>query len=313
MEYTTGSVTVTEDGTNQFSVTLTVTSDTAWDGSSKTEPQKNESGVYQIATGAELAWFVNESKTADVSGVLTADIKLGKYAWLNIDSSKKVELDGAGHEITGLNATSGLFRQIGGGSHIQNLTLRGTMTCASSTSGGSVVGYANGKNIVIENCFSYVTVTGSGSNVGGIVGYANSTTTIRNCANLGAVTGSGSVGGIIGGFVGSGAVITGCYNTGAVTGAVTATASNAGGIFGNGNYGITVTNCYNTGAVSANSNAGGIGGVAKGEMYWSGELSPTATVWALSPAATARSAAWTQALPPSPAATPWRRTPTPPC
>ena len=279
VEYTTGSVTVTEDGTNQFSVTLTVTSDSAWNGSSKTEPQKNESGVYQIATGAELAWFVNESKTADVSGVLTADIKLGKYAWLNIDSSKKVELDGAGHEITGLNATSGLFRQIGGGSHIQSLTLRGTMTCASSTSGGSVVGYANGKNIVIESCFSYVTVTGSGSNVGGIVGYANSTTTIRNCANLGAVTGSGSVGGIIGGFVGSGAVITGCYNTGAVTGAVTATASNAGGIFGNGNYGITVTNCYNTGAVSASSNAGGIGGVAKGEMYyWSGELVATTTV-----------------------------------
>ena len=274
VEYTTGSVTVTEDGTNQFSVTLTVTSDSAWDGSSKTEPQKNESGVYQIATGAELAWFVNESKTADVSGVLTADIELGKYAWLNIDSSKKVELDGAGHEITGLNTKSGLFKQIGGGSHIQSLTLRGTMTCASSTSGGSVVGYANGKNIVIENCFSYVTVTGSGSNVGGIVGYANSTTTIRNCANLGAVTGSGSVGGIIGGFVGSGAVITGCYNTGAVT----TTASNAGGIFGNGNYGITVTNCYNTGAVSANSNAGGIGGVLKGEMNWTGTLVATSTV-----------------------------------
>ena len=274
VEYTTGSVTVTEDGTNQFSVTLTVTSDTAWDGSSKTEPQKNESGVYQIATGAELAWFVNESKTADVSGVLTADIELGKYAWLNIDSSKKVELDGAGHEITGLNTTSGLFRQIGGGSHIQSLALRGTMTCASSTSGGSVVGYANGKNIVIESCFSYVTVTGTGRNVGGIVGYANSTTTIRNCANHGAVTGSDSVGGIIGGFVGSGAVITGCYNTGAVT----ATASNAGGIFGNGNYGITVTNCYNTGAISASSNAGGIGGVAKGEMYWSGELVATTTV-----------------------------------
>ena len=274
VEYTTGSVTVTEDGTNQFSVTLTVTSDSAWDGSSKTEPQKNESGVYQIATGAELAWFVNESKTADVSGVLTADIELGKYAWLNIDSSKKVELDGAGHEITGLNTKSGLFKQIGGGSHIQSLTLRGMMTCASSTSGGSVVGYANGKNIVIENCFSYVTVTGSGSNVGGIVGYANSTTTIRNCANLGAVTGSGSVGGIIGGFVGSGAVITGCYNTGAVT----ATASNAGGIFGNGNYGITVTNCYNTGAVSANSNAGGIGGVLKGEMNWTGTLVATSTV-----------------------------------
>ena len=269
VEYTTGSVTVTEGGTNQFSVTLAVTSDTAWDGSSKTEPQKSESGVYQIATGAELAWFVNESKTADVSGVLTADIELGKYAWLNIDSSKKVELDGAGHEITGLNATSGLFKQIGNGSHIQNLTLRGT-----STGGGSVAGYANGKDIVIENCFSYVTISGTGSNAGGILGYASSTATIRNCANFGAVTGSSNVGGIIGGFVGSGAVITGCYNTGAVT----ATGSTAGGVFGNGSYGITVTNCYNTGAVSASSNAGGIGGVLKGEMNWTGTLVATATV-----------------------------------
>ena len=269
VEYITGSVTVTEDGTNQFSVTLTVTSDTAWDGSSKTEPQKSESGVYQIATGAELAWFVNESKTADVSGVLTADIELGKYAWLNIDSSKKVELDGAGREITGLNATSGLFKQIGNGSHIQNLTLRGT-----SAGGGSVAGYANGKDIVIENCFSYVTISGTGSNAGGILGYASSTATIRNCANFGAVTGSSNVGGIIGGFVGSGAVITGCYNTGAVT----ATGSTAGGVFGNGSYGITVTNCYNTGAVSASSNAGGIGGVLKGEMNWTGTLVATATV-----------------------------------
>ena len=269
VEYTTGSVTVTKDGTNQFSVTLAVTSDTAWDGSSKTEPQKDESGVYQIATGAELAWFVEKSKTADVSGVLTADIELGKYAWLNIDSSKKVELDGAGREITGLNATSGLFKQIGNGSHIQNLTLRGT-----SAGGGSVAGYANGKDIVIENCFSYVTISGTGSNAGGILGYASSTATIRNCANFGAVTGSSNVGGIIGGFVGSGAVITGCYNTGAVT----ATGSTAGGVFGNGSYGITVTNCYNTGAVSASSNAGGIGGVLKGEMNWTGTLVATATV-----------------------------------
>ena len=274
VEYTTGSITVTKDGTNQFSVTLTVTSDSAWDGSSKTKPQKSESGVYQIATGAELAWFVEQSKTADVSGVLTADIELGKYAWLDITSTKKVELDGAGHEITGLNAKNGLFKQIGGGSHIQNLALRGTMTCASSTSGGSVVGYAYGKNIVIESCFSYVTVTGSGRNVGGIVGYANSNTTIRNCANLGAVTGSSNVGGIIGSFVGSGTVIIGCYNTGAVT----AAGNTAGGVFGNSGYAITVTNCYNTGAVSASSNAGGIGGVAKGEMSWGGELVATTTV-----------------------------------
>ncbi len=274
VEYTTGSVTVTEGGTNQFSVTLKVTSDSAWDGSSKTEPQKDESGVYQIATGAELAWFVEKSKDADVSGVLTADIELGKYAWLDITSAKKVELDGADHEITGLNAKSGLFKQIGGGSHIQSLTIRGTLTCASSSCGGSVAGYANGKDIVIENCFSYVTISGTGSNVGGILGYASSTATIRNCANFGAVTGSSNVGGIIGGFVGSGTVITGCYNTGAVT----ATGSTAGGVFGNGSYSITVTNCYNTGAVSASSNAGGIGGVLKGDTASASDCYSVGTV-----------------------------------
>ena len=271
VEYTTGSVTVTEDGTNQFSVTLKVTSDSAWDGSSKTEPQKNEDGVYQIATGAELAWFVEKSKDADVSGVLTADIELGKYAWVDITSTRKVELDGAGHEITGLNAANGLFKKIGGGSHIQNLTLRGT-----SVAGGSVAADVDGSNITVENCFSYVAISGTSTNVGGILGYARNSTTIKNCANFGTVTGSSNVGGIVGSFVGSGAVVTGCYNTGAVT----ATGSTAGGVFGNDNgYGITVTNCYNTGAVSASSSVGGIGGVVKGETaYRTGELVAAAVV-----------------------------------
>ncbi len=271
VEYTTGSVTVTEDGAKQFSVTLTVTSDSAWDGSSKTEPRKDESGVYQIATGAELAWFVEKSKDADVSGVLTADIELGKYAWVDITSTRKVELDGAGHEITGLNAKNGLFKQIGGGSRIQNLTLRGT-----SAAGGSVAADVSGSNITVENCFSYVAISGTSANVGGILGYARNSTTIKNCANFGAVTGGSNVGGIVGSFVGSGAVVTGCYNTGAVT----ATGSTAGGVFGNDNgCGITVTNCYNTGAVSASSNAGGIGGVVKGETaYGTGKLLAEAVV-----------------------------------
>ena len=105
-----------------------------------------------IATGAELAWFVNESKTADVSGVLTADIELGKYAWLNIDSSKKVELDGAGHEITGLNATAGLFAQIGSNSYIHDLTIRGAVSGKGSA--GAITGYASGTAPKIANSFS---------------------------------------------------------------------------------------------------------------------------------------------------------------
>ena len=262
VEYATGSVTVTEGGENKFEIQLVTTSDTAWDGTSQTEPAKNEAGVYQIGTGAELAWFVNASQKSAVSGVLTGDIDLGKYPWLNISSSYKVELDGQNHEITGLNAKSGLFGQIGANSRIQNLTLRGTIS--GSGSAGAVAGYACGNGIVIERCFSYVTINSTGNNVGGIVGYTYNKATIRNCASFGAVTGGSSVGGIIGGFVGNGNIVTGCYNTGKVT----ATGSKAGGVFGGSGYGVTITNCYNTGDVTASSVAGGIGGEAKGSVWF---------------------------------------------
>ena len=258
VEYSTGTITLTADGENAFEITLIATSATAWDGTTMTEPQQID-GVYQIGTGAELAWFVNQSKSTGVSGVLTADIDLAKYVWLDISSAYRVELDGQGNKITGLNAKRGLFGQIGNNSHIQGLTLRGV-----SAGGGSVTGYATGSNIVIENCFSYVTINSTGNNAGGIVGYTNGTVTIRNCANFGNVTGSQNVGGIIGGFVSNGATVTGCYNTGAIT----ATGSYAGGVFGNCAYGVTVDSCYNTGLVTADSNAGGIGGQAKGATNW---------------------------------------------
>ena len=274
VEYATGTVTLTADGENVFEITLVATSATAWDGTTMTEPQK-VGDVYQIGTGAELAWFVNQSKSANVSGVLTANIDLGKYVWLDVSSNYRVDLDGKGYEITGLNAKRGLFSQIGSNSHIQNLTLRGTITVSGNTSAGAVTGYASGNDVVIESCFSHVTISGTGSNVGGIVGYTYNNATIRNCANYGSVTGSQNVGGIIGVFAGNGNTVTGCYNTGAIT----ATGSNAGGVFGGSSYGVTIDSCYNTGAITATgSNAGGIGGQAKGYVSWSGAVTATMTV-----------------------------------
>lgn len=257
VEYATGTITLKSGGRKTFEITLNTTSSAAWDGVTMTQPEEDENGVYQIATGAELAWFVNASAKANVSGVLTSDINLSKYVWLDISSNYRVELDGQGHEITDLNAKNGLFKQIGGGSHIQDLTLRGT-----SAGGGSVTGYASGSGVVIENCFSYVTINSTSNNVGGIVGSVASNATIRNCANYGNITGGSNVGGIIGGFTGSDNTVTGCYNTGVVT----ATGSNAGGVFG-GNGGATIDSCYNTGLVTGGSNVGGIGGMAKGSTW----------------------------------------------
>lgn len=271
VEYATGSVTMKEEGPNEFTITLQATAAGAWDGKTQTEPQTDENGVYQIGTGAELAWFVAKSKDADVSGVLTADINLGKYAWLNISSSKKVVLDGASFEINGLNATAGLFAQIGSNSYIHDLTIRGAVSGKGSA--GAIAGYASGTAPKIANCFNYAVITSTGNNVGGLVGYTYQNAVIENCANFGAVTGGSSAGGIIGGTVGNGSTITGCYNTAEIS----ATSSKAGGIIGGTSSEMTVTSCYNTGKISGTA-SGGIAGEVKGNVNWSGTVQGKITI-----------------------------------
>ena len=271
VEYASGSVTMTKEGSNEFTITLQATAAGAWDGKTQTEPQTDENGVYRIGTGAELAWFVAKSKDADVSGVLTADINLGKYAWLNISSSKKVVLDGADFEITGLNATAGLFAQIGSNSYIHDLTIRGAVSGKGSA--GAIASYASGTAPKIANCFNYAVITSTGSNVGGLVGYTYQNAVIENCANFGAVTGGSSVGGIIGGTVSNGSTITGCYNTAEIS----ATGSKAGGIIGGTSSEMTVTSCYNTGKISGTA-SGGIAGEVKGNVNWSGTVQGKITI-----------------------------------
>lgn len=87
----------------------------------------------------------------------------------------------------------GLFSYLNNGGEVKNLSISGTVTAKSNV--GSIVGY-NGGNI--ENCFSDVTVTGTGTYIGGIAGY-NSDGTIKNCVNVGKVSGSGMLGSIVGG------------------------------------------------------------------------------------------------------------------
>ena len=293
VEYASGSVTMTEEGPNEFTITLQATAAGAWDGKTQTEPQTDENGVYQIGTGAELAWFVAKSKDADVSGVLTADINLGKYAWLNISSSKKVVLDGADFEITGLNATAGLFAQIGSNSYIHDLTIRGAVSGKGSA--GAIAGYASGTAPKIANCFNYAVITSTGSNVGGLVGYTYQNAVIESCANFGAVTGGSSVGGIIGGMiaihnsadttfiigmdkhvehiVSAAQDIVCSYNTAEIS----ATGSKAGGSIGGTSSEMTVTSCYNTGKISGTA-SGGIAGEVKGNVNWSGTVQGKITI-----------------------------------
>ena len=157
-------------------------------------------------------------------------------------------------------------------STITNCYNTGSVTGSSYYVGG-IAGYAY-SSTSITNCYNTGSVIGSASRVGGIAGYAYSSTSITNCYNTGSVTGSSSwVGGIAGHA--SSSTITNCYNTGSVSGN-----NQVGGIAGNASS--TITNCYNTGSVTGSSSwVGGIAGYASSTIrncYWGGNCTLSVAV-----------------------------------
>lgn len=96
----------------------------------------------------------------------------------------------------------------------------------------------------ITNCASSADVTGSGVNIGGLVGY---TREVRACNSRasGDVVGGDIVGGFVGLFYRS-ATDGGCYATGAVTGTRV-----VGGLIGHASYRPVIRRSYATGAVEA--------------------------------------------------------------
>lgn len=248
-------------------VTITLTEKTAWEGAEDIlEPSQTEDGVYQIGSGAELAWLaqeVNAGRQDDCKAVLTADIDLGGQPWTPIGTSSygkqwAGQFDGQGHTVSGLKVESdtnnqGLFGYVNGGT-IENLTVKGEVKGGGQNNSGGVGGIAgtvNGESL-IRNCVNHATVSG-GNNVGGIVGIVtgSSEKTVECCANYGAVSGNNSVGGLIGNFYYKG-VLKDSYNRGTVT----ASDSKAGGIVGYMNDGnASAANCYTTGNVTGGSDS----------------------------------------------------------
>ena len=149
---------------------------------------------------------------------------------------------------------------------------------------GGLVGYDRGVSSgdSISASRASGTVTGSGDNVGGLVGESEGT--ISTSYATGAVTGARSVGGLVGGL--PGAIIT-SYASGDVSGSGDA----AGGLVGTGNRASgprtagSVLASYATGSVSGGAtNSGGLIGVAQApsgtrpgpsftDSYWDTERS----------------------------------------
>lgn len=291
-----------QDGKLTKSVKLVKAAEGAWDGKTATEPAKDANGVYQISSGAELAWFaqqVNKGGNAKISAVLTNDIELAGFEWTPIGMNswgKKFagSFDGQGHKISNLSIDyigtntqvpyKGLFGYVEGSSSkhavIQNLTVQGNMVLTSSKNvigahSGGVIGrvdYADITNVHSEVNVTVKRVGGNWDNLGGLVGYANNSTTIKNCSNSGDVTGYRYAGGIAGNLSGNSSIIN-CTNSGNVTCA----GSGAAGMAANVGNGCAITGCVNSGTIkSTGANVGGIAGdVAKAEIsncYNSGKI-----------------------------------------
>lgn len=247
-----------EQQTQQEQITPVDTENTVLAGNEETQEQQEpaeEVPVSQMARsgGAALALAegtvssAKEFAAMDASGsyTLTKDIIVTEpYA-----SDFSGTFDGNGHTVTldieGNSANVGLFRKLGGGATVKNVTVAGQVTATGKNNVGGIAGNADG-NVTIENCKNTASIKGSKA-VGGILGYSepgSGFVTISSCANMGSVSGTRKqVGGIAGNVVGT-HIIRNCYNQGDI--------SDGAGILGRGTKGVLVENCYTVGSVETN-------------------------------------------------------------
>lgn len=205
------------------------------------------SGGAALALAEGTVSSAKEFAAMDASGsyTLTKDIIVTEpYA-----SDFSGTFDGNGHTVTldieGNSANVGLFRKLGGGATVKNVTVAGQVTATGKNNVGGIAGNADG-NVTIENCKNTASIKGSKA-VGGILGYSepgSGFVTISSCANMGSVSGTRKqVGGIAGNVVGT-HIIRNCYNQGDI--------SDGAGILGRGTKGVLVENCYTVGSVETN-------------------------------------------------------------
>lgn len=231
---------------------------------------ENKDGTIDGYTGQNKTFannvFVKNSATAttvkgymwveDVEQLQAINTNLGgNYALRNsIDGTQANNFTSIGNDTT---AFTGKFDGID--YNIFNLNISGTDNVG-------LFGKTNGATI---NNVTLVggSITGTGSNVGAIVGNANNTT-LTNVVNSAAVSGNSNVGGIVGSA--DGTTVENAINTGTIEGN-SKSETNVGGLIGemkdsnlNDNYSSElIGNSYNLGDVSGNGhNVGGLVGSA---------------------------------------------------
>ncbi len=190
---------------------------------------------YQIATLAQLRRLSETSADWGSYFVLTSDINA---------SDTKTWNSGAGYSPIGTTATN-FTGQFDG----QKYTISGLYINRPSTDNIGMFGYSS--EATIKNIgLTSVDITGD-ENVGGAMGYANSSTFI-NCHTTGTVNGNLYIGGLIGNTYSG--TVNNSYSEGKITGLI-----DVGGFIGSNS--ANVISCYSTSDVEGSSDVGGFFGL----------------------------------------------------
>ena len=213
------------EGEQTCIVEMVKADENAWDGTTLTEP-RCENGVYQISSGAELAWFADKVNNGDykISAKLVRDIDLCGYDWTPIGGAKSSTayqgtFAGDGHTIDGLYINNTQTYQALFGyttnSHISGITVNGEVNAKQYVAG--VVAYM-GPKVTVDRCINKAQITGTSTYVGGVTGsVSQATSTLTNSYNLGDIKGTTNCAGVAG-YNHKSAVIENIFSLGVVIG-----------------------------------------------------------------------------------------------
>lgn len=256
-DYITVSGSFTAAKNDTITVTLTYAGE-GWDGTTKTAPTQDESGVYLIDTAAKLAWFADavQNGQRDISAKLTANINLNGKTWTAIgtDSNKFAgTLDGDSHTVSGLAGTGGLVYYLSANGTVKSLCVDCAIDGTSNV--GGIADKSEGR---IENCLVSGYIKGGNDTifgVGGIVGHGVAGNVISGCVSTADILFKYSryavqngAGGIVGYTYGT---VENCYFAGNVhTNAKSVSAGGFGGLVGCARSNAVMKDCYTVGAVT---------------------------------------------------------------
>ncbi|WP_321431011.1 GLUG motif-containing protein [uncultured Methanolobus sp.] len=232
-------------------------------------------GWLEYGTVSNCSFAGTVSGSSDLVGGL---VGMNKYGTAISNSSATGNVTGSGSYVGGLvgenwgstiidcsatGTVSGSIDCVGGlvgfnrydlniNTNVSNSYATGDVTGRNRV--GGLVGFND--NSTVSTSYATGTVNGSGSSVGGLVGYNDDSATVINSFATGNVSGTGDrVGGLVG-YNYDSATVTNSFATGTVSGS----SDLVGGLVGYNYDSATVTNSFATGTVSGSNRVGGLVG-----------------------------------------------------